>query len=116
MTNKKIYHKLIALFAIYHIFLILLAPYVYASSSLSNNQPPINPEFDPDKSCQFDVSQDKCVPGTEQECPEGFGTNDLGTCFPVDENGYAICPQGYGLLDDYEDGQCYPDGDDEDDQ
>lgn len=88
---------------------------VYASSSLSNNQPPINPEFAPDKSCQFDVFQDKCVPGTEQECPEGFGTNDPGTCFPVDKNGYADCPDGYGLRDDDETGQCYPNDSGDDD-
>jgi hypothetical protein len=37
------------------------------------NRPAINPDFDPDRSCLFDVFQLKCIPGSEQDCPEGFG-------------------------------------------
>jgi hypothetical protein len=51
------------------------------------------------------VYQLKCIPGSEQSCHEvGFGNNDDSTCFPVDENGYALCPEGYDLLDDDETG------------
>jgi hypothetical protein len=46
-----------------------------------NNRPQINLEFAPDESCLFDVFQLKCIPGSQQECPEGFGNNDPETCF-----------------------------------
>lgn len=71
------------------------------------DRPAINPEFAPDRSCLFDVFQDKCVPGTDQECPKDFGINDAGTCFPyvfITEG----CPDGYHSMDDDETGQCYP--------
>jgi hypothetical protein len=42
-------------------------------------RPPINPDFDPDYSCLFDVYQVQCIPGSEQECPEGFGNNEKST-------------------------------------
>ena len=98
--------------------ILLSVPNVYASSdgfsgddfiSSKSQRPTINEDFNPDKSCQFDVFQLKCIPGSEQDChEEGFGNNDADTCFPLDENGNADCPDGYGLLDDDETGQCYP--------
>jgi hypothetical protein len=33
------------------------------------NRPAINEEFDPDYSCLFDTFQLKCIPGSNQECP-----------------------------------------------
>lgn len=50
----------------------------------------------------------KCIRGSEQECPENFGNNDDSTCFPLDENGDWVCPEGYHNVDDEETGQCYP--------
>jgi hypothetical protein len=53
------------------------------------------------------VFQLKCIPGSQQDCHDvGFGNNDDYTCFPVDENGYLDCPEGYHSRD--ETGQCYP--------
>ena len=50
---------------------------------LQDNRPAINPDFDPDYSCLFDTYQVKCIPGSEQECPEGLGgNNDDETCVP----------------------------------
>ena len=72
-------------------------------------RPPINPDFDPDYSCLFDVYQEQCIPGSEQECPENFGNNDDSTCFPLDENGDWVCPESYHSIEDDETGQCYPD-------
>jgi hypothetical protein len=64
----------------------------------------------PDESCLFDVEQIKCLPSPiTDECPEKFGTNEDGQCFPLNENGDWECPEGYhdgGELD--ETGQCYP--------
>jgi hypothetical protein len=37
------------------------------------DRPAINPDFSPDESCLFDVFQLKCIPGSDQECPEDFG-------------------------------------------
>ena len=31
------------------------------------------------------------------------------TCFPLDENGDWVCPEGYHSVEDDESGQCYPD-------
>ena len=45
------------------------------------DRPAINPDFSPDESCLFDVYQLRCIPGAEQECPEGLGTNEDYTCF-----------------------------------
>lgn len=36
------------------------------------NRPTINPDFDLDYSCLFDVYQVQCTPGSAQECPENF--------------------------------------------
>lgn len=86
--------------------------YVFASEDISTmnqgNRPPINPDFDPDESCLFDVFQLKCVPGSQQECPEGFGAADPDNCFPmIGENGTWACPDGYHSVEDDETGQCY---------
>lgn len=71
-------------------------------------RPPINPDFNPDYSCLFDVYQVQCIPGSEQECPDNFGNNDDATCFPLDEDGDWTCPEDYHGRDDDETGQCYP--------
>jgi hypothetical protein len=45
------------------------------------DRPAINPDFAPDYSCLFDIYQAKCIPSSEQECPEGLGgNNDDETC------------------------------------
>ena len=66
----------------------------------------INPHFAPDESSMFDAYQLHCIPGEDQECPEGFGSNEDATCFVSKKNG---CPDGYHGEDDDETGQCYPD-------
>jgi hypothetical protein len=76
-----------------------------------SQRPPINPDFDPDESCLFDVYQEQCIPGAEQECPENFGNNDDATCFPktlADGEWKWRCPDGYHNEDGDETGQCYP--------
>lgn len=46
-------------------------------------RPAINPDFNPDYSCLFDVFQLKCIPGSEQECPKPrFSAGDPEMCFP----------------------------------
>jgi hypothetical protein len=57
----------------------------------------------PDQDCLFDPSLSKCTPGPEG-CPEGFGTNENGQCFPL-----GGCPDGYHSVEDDESGTCYPD-------
>lgn len=64
--------------------------------------------FDPDESCLFDVNQPKCTPPEGVDCPEGFGTNEDGQCFPLNEDGDWECPEGYHSIEDDESGQCYP--------
>ena len=63
----------------------------------------------PDESCLFDIEQIKCLPSPiTDECPENFGTNEDGQCFPLNEDGDWECPEGYHGEDDDETGQCYP--------
>jgi hypothetical protein len=69
-----------------------------------SDRPAINEDFNPDRSCMFDAYQLKCIPGAEQECPEGFGNNDDSTCFFLHKEG---CPEGYHSTDNDETGQCY---------
>src|ERR687892_1605763 len=69
------------------------------------NRPAINLEFDPDYSCLFDVFQLKCIPGSEQECPEGYGGGDTENCLPR----HSGCPEGYHSTSGDETGQSYPD-------
>lgn len=53
--------------------------------------------------------QEKCLPSPiTDDCPESFWTNEDGYCFPVNENGNWVCPEGYHDVDDDESGQCYP--------
>jgi hypothetical protein len=55
------------------------------------------------------VYQEKCLPSPiTDDCPESFWTNEDGYCFPVNENGNWVCPEGYHDIDDDESGQCYP--------
>jgi hypothetical protein len=58
----------------------------------------------PDEDCLYDTSLSKCTPGPEG-CPEGFGTNDKGQCFPLHDK----CPTGYHSHEDDESGECIPD-------
>lgn len=89
--------------------LMLAVPNVYTSEDIAHiyqgNRPAINPEFDPDESCLFDVFQLKCVPGSQQECPESFASAEPENCYPKHSEG---CPEGYHGTDDDETGQCYP--------
>lgn len=73
-------------------------------NSVQFTRPPTNPDFDPDESCLFDAFQLKCVPGSQQECPENFGQNEDSTCVPKHDQ----CPEGYHVEDEDETGQCYP--------
>ena len=88
---------------------MLTIPNVYASEDIAHmnqgNRPTINEDFDPDYDCVFDVFLLKCVPGSEQECPEGFRSAEPENCYPVHPEG---CPEGYHGTDDDETGQCYP--------
>ncbi len=85
---------------------------IAAATSISwGDRPAINPDFAPDESCLFDVAQDKCDPGTEGKCPEGFGRNEDGLCNPrklVDGEWKWLCPDGYHEAWEDETGQCYP--------
>ncbi|MGH9987663.1 MAG: hypothetical protein ACRD8W_27290 [Nitrososphaeraceae archaeon] len=88
--------------------LMLLVPNVFASDFSSHNQrdrPAINPDFDPDESCDLDAYQLRCIPGSEQDCHdiEGFAQNEDYTCHLSGE-----CQEGYHGTDDDETGQCYP--------
>jgi hypothetical protein len=69
-----------------------------------SDRPAINEHFNPDRSCMFDAYQLRCIPGADQECPEGFGNNDDSTCFFLHREG---CPEGYHSTDNDESGQCY---------
>ena len=74
----------------------------FATNS-KQDRPAINPDFDPDESCDFNTFQLKCIPGSEQDCPEGFWSNEDYTCHLSGD-----CPEGYHGVDDDETGQCYP--------
>jgi hypothetical protein len=110
------------------IILILLVPPVYAENELFNdegyllfqrNRTAINEDFKPDYSCLFDVFQEKCIPGSQQECPKPyFSNNEDYACFPktlingtypYNHNAtyYWKCPVGYHNVDEDETGQCY---------
>jgi hypothetical protein len=66
------------------------------------NRPAINPDFAPDESCDIDLYQLKCIPGSEQDCPEGWQNGEDNICSPS-----GPCPEGYHGADDDETGQCY---------
>lgn len=69
-----------------------------------SGRPAVNQDFNPDRDCMFDAFQLKCIPGADQECPDGFGNNDDSTCFFLHTQG---CPEGYHSTDNDETGQCY---------
>ena len=75
-------------------------------------RPAINPNFNPNYSCLFNVYQEKCIPGSQQKCPKPqFGSNEDDTCFPmtlINGEWEWECPDGYHSIDDDETGQCYP--------
>ncbi|MFZ0555519.1 MAG: hypothetical protein WBL67_09090 [Nitrososphaeraceae archaeon] len=75
----------------------------YITSHCKNDRPAINPDFAPNESRQFDAYQIKCIPGSVQECPEGFAENEDSMCNPG-----GLSPEGYHGEDDDESGQCYP--------
>ena len=64
---------------------------------------PINHNFDPDESCNLNAYQLKCIPGFEQDCPDGYHNGEDNVCSPIG------CPEGYHGEDDDEIGQCYQD-------
>jgi hypothetical protein len=93
------------------IIVTLLGSGQIAAASTLVGRPAINPDFDPDKSCLFDITQDKCELGSEQECPEGFGTNEAYRCVPrtlVNGEWKWLCPEGYHSEFEDETLQCYP--------
>ena len=61
-----------------------------------------NPQ--PDRDCLFDPSLPKCAPNETGKCPEGFGMNGDGQCFPRHDR----CPEGYHSHEDDESGRCIP--------
>lgn len=76
--------------------------------SITINNNTNNTIFEPllpqtDEQCLFDPSLPHCAP-VDGECPEGFGTNEEGQCFPR-----GGCPDGYHSVEDDESGTCYPD-------
>ena len=68
-------------------------------------RPAINPDFAPDESCNI-AYELKCIPGIEQDCPEGFHNGEDDVCSPVE------CQEGYHSVDDDETGLCYPNSED----
>jgi hypothetical protein len=70
------------------------------------NPPPSNSTIPlgPDERCLFDPTLPHCIPAPGVDCPEGFGANDDGQCFPL-----GGCPDGYHSNEDDESGICYPD-------
>jgi hypothetical protein len=57
-----------------------------------------------DYGCLFN-DQLKCEPVEWEGCPDGFGTNEDGQCFPL--NSEWECSKGYHTIDDDETGQRY---------
>lgn len=62
----------------------------------------LNPYFAPDESCDFDAYQLQCIPGEDQECPEGFSQNGDGTCHLP-----GPCIEGYHSVSDDETGSSF---------
>ena len=71
--------------------------------TMSNGNSPVS---HPDEDCLFDPSMPKCAPDENGKCPEGFGMNEDGQCFPR-----GGCPDGYHRVDDDESGRCIPNAD-----
>jgi hypothetical protein len=70
--------------------------------SNTKERPAINPDFAPDEDCNL-AYELKCIPGQQQECPEGYHHGDDVVCSPKE------CQEGYHGEDDDETGLCYPD-------
>ena len=70
--------------------------------ALTEERPAINPAFDPDYDCNL-AYEFKCIPGSQQECPEGYHNGEDNVCSPED------CQEGYHMVDDDETGLYYPD-------
>ena len=68
----------------------------------THDRPAINPDFAPDEDCNI-AYELKCVPGTDQKCPEGYNGGDDNVCSPKE------CQEGYHEEEDDETGLCYPD-------
>lgn len=66
-----------------------------------SDRPAINPDFDPDEDCNI-AYELKCIPGSEQECPEGFHNGEDNVCSPIE------CQEGFHNEEDNETGLCYP--------
>lgn len=86
--------------------LVSSTQHVFASEDISTmnqgNRPAINEYFDPDQSCLFDVFQLKCVPGSQQECPEGFASADPQNCYPRHPEGVLSLVLYYSHFSDHE--------------
>jgi hypothetical protein len=63
-------------------------------------RPAVNPDFDPVESCDLKWEL-KCIPGTEQDCPEGYNNFEVNVCTPIG------CPEGYHDYFEDEDAACY---------
>jgi hypothetical protein len=72
------------------------------SPKYDQDRPAINPDFAPDEECNLGYYL-KCLPGTAQECPEGYHNGEDNSCSPVE------CQEGYHEEEDNESGLCYPD-------
>ena len=88
---------------------IVLATQYDFSSTIKSKRPALNPDFNPDESCLFDVEQIQCIPGSEQECPEGFSATIPENCVTmIAKNGNWECPTSYHSVEGDETAQCYP--------
>jgi hypothetical protein len=65
----------------------------------TQDRPVVNPAFDPDEDCNL-AYELKCLPGAEQECPDGFHNGEDNVCSPIE------CQEGYITADDDETGLC----------
>jgi hypothetical protein len=65
----------------------------------TQDRPVVNPAFDPDEDCNL-AYELKCLPGAEQECPEGWDNGEDNVCSPDG------CEEGYVEADEEEHGLC----------
>jgi hypothetical protein len=63
------------------------------------------PESEPIDPCLLDPGHVSCPVPIDGKCPEGYGMNEDGQCFPQHER----CPDGYHSHEDDESGKCIPD-------
>jgi hypothetical protein len=64
------------------------------------DRPAINSDFDPDENCDPKWEL-KCIPGSQQDCPEGFNNGEMNVCTLIG------CPDGYHNISEDEDNICY---------